>query len=75
LAPPQSGLPDDGQVMKRPVVVPRRLLEVGGGLGHGDIISAGQHPHAQALQQLRPLSIKAGILEKPLAGSIAVASL
>lgn len=58
VAPPQQRPPDDWQVVQRPLMVLGGFDQVGGGFGGSDVIDGGQHPHAQARQQPRPLSIK-----------------
>lgn len=56
-APPQQRLPDDGQVVERPLVMVDVFVQVGGGFASSDVGDGGQNPHAEARQKLRPLSI------------------
>ena len=58
MAPPQQRAPDDGQVVQRPLVVLGGFDQVGGGFGGSGGVDGGQHPHAEAREKLRPLSIK-----------------
>lgn len=58
LAPAQEDLPQDGEIMEVPHVMGGALIDVGGGLLSDIIIHRRQDPHAEALEQLRALSIK-----------------